>query len=83
MKTLLYSIITIACILGAISGIWYLQADATLEDQIEYIKANYLEGVGEGASNTAESASKLGKMLKKNFDEAKDVYEHGAEAKYE
>ena len=83
MKTLIYSIFTIACVLGVISGIWYLQTGATLEDQIEYIQANFLDGVGESASNTAESASKLGKMLKSNFDDAKEVYEHGGEAKYE
>ncbi|MBR5598420.1 MAG: hypothetical protein IKW39_00100 [Alphaproteobacteria bacterium] len=83
MKNFIYSIFTIGCVLAAISGIWYLQTGATFEDQVEYIQVNFLDGVGETASNTANSASKLGRVLKDNFDDAKDVYENGAEAKYE
>ena len=49
-----------------------------------YLKVTFSESVeGSAASNTAESASRLGKVLKDNFDEAQQVYEHGAEAKYE
>ena len=54
------------------------------EEQLEYLKVTFSESVeGSAASNTAESASRLGKVLKDNFDEAQQVYEHGAEAKYE
>ena len=73
MKNFIYSIFTIGCVLAAISGIWYLQTGDTFEDQVEYIQVNFLDGVGETASNTANSASKLGRVLKDNFDDAKEA----------
>ncbi len=83
MKGLLYFIFVFACVLGVVSGIWYWQTGATIYDQVEYVKANFLDGANEGASNTVQSASKLGKVLKGQLEEAQDVYHNGAEAKYE
>ncbi len=84
MKGLLYFILTLVVIAGIISGIWWLIDGSTPQEQLEYLKVTFNETVeGSAASNTAESASKLGRVLKDNFEDAQQVYEHGAEAKYE
>lgn len=84
MKGLLYFILTLVVIAGIISGFWWLIDGSTLQEQLEYLKVTFSETVeGSAASNTAESASKLGRVLKDNFEDAQQVYEHGAEAKYE
>ena len=83
MKGFFYFILAIAFIVGAISAFWWVSDDSTLDDQIETVKNMVQDNVdGTAASNTAESASKLGKVLKHNFEEAQDVYEQGAEANY-
>lgn len=80
MKGLFYLIIFIA--LG--SAIWWYLDGSTPLQQVEYIKSSMSDSfAGEKTSNATESASKLGKVLKDNFNEAQQVYEHGAEAKYE
>ena len=80
MKGFVYFIIAVIVLAGFGSAFWWLAP----EEQLEYLKVTFSESVeGSAASNTAESASRLGKVLKDNFDEAQQVYEHGAEAKYE
>ncbi len=72
-------LIILVLLLGAISGGWYFATGRTIPEQIEYVKFTFTESTSsETASNTADSASKLGKVLKNNFDEAQDVYENGA-----
>lgn len=84
MKGLLYFIITLVVIAGIGSAFWWLIDGSTPQEQLEYLKVTFSEAVdGSAASNTAESASKLGRVLKDNFEDAQQVYEHGAEAKYE
>lgn len=84
MKKFLYFIVGIAVILGFISAFWWLETGETLDEQVDYVKESIDESVEDtAASNVAESASKLGKVLKNNFDEAQDVYQNGIEAKYE
>lgn len=84
MKGLLYFILGIVVIVIIVSAFMWGVGDMTFDEQIEYVKATVNESVSDNAaSNTAESAAKLGKVLKGNFDEAQDVYENGAEAKYE
>jgi hypothetical protein len=79
MKGILYFIVFIALV----SGGWYLATGTTPQGQVEYIiRAKFLNKVEDGASNTAKSASKLGKTLKGQLEEAQDVYHNGAEAKY-
>ncbi len=75
MKTL---IILIALVAGG-SAAWWAVSGLTPEEQINYLKYSLKS---ESASNTADSAAKLGKVLKSNFDDAQDVYQNGAEAKY-
>ncbi|MBR5154816.1 MAG: hypothetical protein IKW58_03735 [Alphaproteobacteria bacterium] len=83
MKSFLYFVFIIACILSVVSGIWYWQSGATVLEQVEYVKVNFLDVLGEKVSNTSSSASKLGNVLKGQLEEAQDVYHNGAEAKYE
>ncbi len=84
MKGLLYFILTLVVIAGIVSGFWWLIDGSTPQEQLEYLRVTFSETVeGSAASNTAESASKLGRVLKDNFEDAQQVYEHGAEAKYE
>lgn len=84
MKGLLYFVITLAVIAGIISAFWWLIDGSTPQEQLDYLKVTFSEAVDDSAaSNTAESASKLGRVLKDNFEDAQQVYEHGAEAKYE
>lgn len=84
MKGFIYFIIFTVGILGVISIVWSAVSDVTLEEQIEFIKYKFEEIMPtEAASNTADSASKLGNVLKERFNEAQDVYQNGAEAKYE
>ena len=84
MKGFVSFIIAVIVLAGFGSAFWWLADGSTPEEQLEYLKVTFSESVeGSAASNTAESASRLGKVLKDNFDEAQQVYEHGAEAKYE
>ena len=83
MKSFLYFVFIIACILSVVSGIWYWQSGATVLEQVEYVKVNFLDVLGEKVGNTSSSASKLGNVLKGQLEEAQDVYHNGAEAKYE
>lgn len=84
MKGFVYFIIAVIVLAGFGSAFWWLADGSTPEEQLEYLKVTFSESVeGSAASNTAESASRLGKVLQDNFDEAQQVYEHGAEAKYE
>lgn len=79
MKSLLYFVVGLFFILGCISVFWNVTTDATLDEQIQYIKSMFSDSLEDSAaSNVSESASKLGKVLKNNFDEAQDVYENGA-----
>jgi hypothetical protein len=69
---------------GYIAFKWVSEDDTTIGEQVEIVKDRVSEGYEDTAvSNTAESASKLGKVLKGSLDEAQGVFEHGAEAKYE
>lgn len=84
MKKIVYFIAAIAVLAGFVSAFWWLADGSTPEEQLEYLKTTFSESMDDSiASNTAETASKLGKVLKGSFDEAQDVYENGAEAKYE
>ena len=80
MKGFVYFIIAVIVLTGGISAFWWLADGSTLEDQLGYLKDALNDTA---ASNAAESASKLGEVLKNNFDEAKQVYEQGAEVRYE
>ncbi len=83
MKGLLYFVVIMAIIAGIGSGFWWLADGSTPQEQLEYLKVTFHESMEDSAAaNTAETASKLGNVLKNNFDEAQEVYEHGAEAKY-
>jgi len=82
MKGFLTFIIAVAILAGIGSAVWWLVYDVTPQEQIEYLQETF-NGEDTAASNTAESASKLGNVLKKSFEEAQDVYENGAESKYE
>lgn len=75
MKTLIGLVI----LLGIGSAVWWATTGLLPQEQIEYLKVAFKS---ESAENTANSAAKLGKVLKSNFDDAQEVYEHGAEAKY-
>lgn len=80
MKALLYFILLLA--VGSL--VWWQVYDVTPQEQLEYIKVSISNSKGgEAISNTSESASKLGKVLKGSLEEAQDVYYNGAEAKYE
>lgn len=74
------AIIVLVVLLAAGSLAWWVTLGLTPVEQLEYLKVTFQS---ESASNTADSASKLGKVLKSNFEDAQNVYEHGAEAKYE
>ena len=79
MKGLLYFIVILAVIIGCISAFWGVAGDVTLDEQIQIVKSWFGESVEDSAAtNVSESASKLGKVLKNNFEEAQDVYENGA-----
>ena len=80
MKVLLYFILLL--VVGSI--VWWQVYGVTPQEQLEYIKVSISNSKGgEALSNTSESASKLGKVLKGSLEEAQDVYYNGAEAKYE
>jgi hypothetical protein len=80
MKAVIY--IVVLLILG--STVWWFVSGKAPDEQLSVIKANISHSTSvEGATHTADSASKLGKVLKKNFEEAQEVYQNGAEAKYE
>ena len=84
MKGFIYLLLTLAFLVVAASLFWWVAEDVPFAEQVEIVKAKVGENIEDSAaSNTAESASKLGRVLKNNFDEAQDVYQHGAEAKYE
>ncbi len=74
------ALIILVILLGVGSAAWWATAGLTPQEQLEYLQVTFHS---ESAENTANSAEKLGKVLKKNFDEAQDVYQNGAEAKYE
>ncbi len=74
------AIVILIALVAAGSAAWWGFAGVTPEEQLEYLKVTLHS---ESAENTADSAAKLGKVLKSNFDDAQDVYENGAEAKYE
>ncbi len=84
MKGFIYFLLFLAVIAGGVSAYWYKAKGMSIDEQIVYVKSMISNSKGgEAASNTADSASKLGRVLKKNFDDAQDVYQNGAEAKYE
>ena len=74
------AIVILIALLAAGSAAWWAVAGLTPEEQLDYLKVTLQS---ESANNTADSAAKLGKVLKSNFDDAQDVYQNGAEAKYE
>lgn len=74
------AIIILFALLATGSAAWWGVTGLTLREQLEYLRMTIYS---ESASNTVVSASKLGKVLKSNFDDAQDVYQNGAEAKYE
>lgn len=74
------AVIILVVLLAAVSAGWWAVAGVTPEEQLEYLKVSLQS---EKAENTANSAAKLGKVLKSNFDDAQDVYQNGAEATYE
>ena len=79
MKGLMYFILAVCFVIGSVSAFWWLAKDVPLEEQIEYVKSKFSSSVeGSAVSNTTESATKLGRVLKNNFNEAQDVYENGA-----
>lgn len=79
MKGFLYFVLAVCFIIGSVSAFWWLARDVTIEEQIDYVKSLVNDSVeGTAVSNTTESATKLGKVLKNNFDEAQGVYENGA-----
>lgn len=79
MKALLYFVLVVCFLLGAASAFCWLVKEMPLDEQIEYVQSLIGESVEDTAvSNTTESATKLGKVLKTNFDEAQDVYQNGA-----
>lgn len=84
MKGFIYFLLFLAVIAGGVSSYWYKAKGMSIDEQIQYVKSMVGGSTGgKAASNTANSASKLGRVLKKNFDDAQDVYQNGAEAKYE
>ena len=84
MKGFIYFLLFLAVIAGGVSAYWYKMKDMSFDEQVQYVKTMFTSSTGgQAASNTANSASKLGRVLKKNFDDAQDVYQNGAEAKYE
>lgn len=79
MKGLIYLIAGVAFILGCISVFWSLAADITFDEQVQIVQGWFGDSYEDtAASNVSESASKLGRVLKNNFEEAQDVYENGA-----
>lgn len=74
------AIVILIALLAVGSAAWWAVAGVTPEDQLEYLKVTLQS---ESAENTADSAAKLGKVLKSNFEDAQDIYQNGAEAKYE
>lgn len=79
MKGLFYFVVILAVIVGCISAFWAVAGDVTIDEQIQTVKSWFGESVEDtAATNVSESASKLGKVLKNNFDEAQDVYQNGA-----
>ena len=78
MKAIVYILISLALVSGGV----YFVTNMTPQEQFDYVKHNFFKKVEVGASNTAKSASKLGKTLKGQLEEAQDVYHNGAEAKY-
>jgi len=84
MKTLMYFLFIVFCGCFVISSYFWGVKDIPFDEQIKYVQSKiYASTEGTVASDTAESATKLGKVLKNSFNEAQDVYENGAEAKYE
>jgi hypothetical protein len=81
MKGLLYIILFLAVVVGCYSAYLWGMKDMPIEEQITYVREKYIDKTP--ISHTADSASKLGKVLKGNFEEAEDVYKNGPEAKYE
>lgn len=68
MKGFVYFIIAVIVLTGFGSAFWWLADGSTPEEQLEYLKVTFSESVeGSAASNTAESASRLGKVLKDNL----------------
>lgn len=79
MKNLFYFIVILAVAVVCISAFWSLAGDVTVDEQIQIVQSWFGESVEDtAASNVSESASKLGKVLKNNFEEAQDVYQSGA-----
>lgn len=84
MKGFVFFIFIISVIAGIGSVVWWKVYNVTPQEQLEYIRYTFNNSTGgEATSNTVDSASKLGKVLKDRFNEAQNVYENGAEAKYE
>ncbi len=84
MKALMYFLFVAFCGCIIISSYFWGVKDIPFDEQIEYIQSKiYSSAESTVAADTAKSATKLGKVLKNSFDEAQDVYENGAEAKYE
>lgn len=78
------AIIIFIVLVAICSGVWWFVEGITPMEQIRYLQTSFNNSrESEMAGNTAKSASKLGKVLKNSFDDAQDVYQNGAEAKYE
>lgn len=84
MKALLYFLLIVFAGSVVIASYFWGVKDIPLDEQIEYVQSKFFESMEDTpVSNTTESATRLGKVLKNSFDEAQDVYENGAEARYE
>jgi len=79
MKGLLYLVFALAVIAGCVSAFFATIGDVPFDEQMQYVQSWFGDSYEDtAASNVSESASKLGKVLKNNFEEAQDVYENGA-----
>lgn len=81
MKNFFLFILLIAVVFGGyIAFKWVSEDDTTVGEQLEIVKDKVSESYEDTAvSNTADSASKLGKVLKGSFDEAQGVFEYSTE----
>ena len=84
MKRILFFLFLLLCGAGVVSAYFWGIKDISFDEQIAFIQSKINQKSADSViSNTSESASKLGKVLQGSFEEARDVYENGAEAKYE
>lgn len=76
MRGFIRFLLILVVIVFCVSAFWWLVRGVPVEEQIEYVKSMISDNTEDTAvSHTADSASKLGKVLKDNFDQAQEVYE--------